>query len=76
MRKTNTDGLIYVKHIGFIVPRVRIRRYGRTVIGDSARSMFLEETYHARATGLAEISEVIQKDFTVEGTYSTVEPED
>ena len=61
MRKTSTDGLIYVKDIGFIVPRVRIRCYGRTVIGYSARSMLLEETYHARATGLAEISEVIQK---------------
>jgi len=75
VREANTNGLINVKDIGFIVPRERIRCYGRAVIGDSARSMLLEETYHARATGLAEISEVIQKIFHVEGTYSPVKPE-
>jgi len=54
VRKTNTDGLIYVKHVGIVVPRIWIECDGRAVIGDSARSMLLEEAYHARTTGLGE----------------------
>ena len=75
MRKTNTDGLIYVKDIGIVVPGEWIECDRRAVIGDSARPMLLEEAYHARATGLTEISDVIQKELPVEETYSSVKPE-
>ena len=75
MRKANTDGLIYVKDVGFIVPGEWIKCDGRAVIGDSARTMLLEEAYHARAAGLAEISDVIQKEFPMEGAHSSVKPE-
>ena len=75
MRKTNTDGLIYVEDICIVVPREWIECDRRAVIGDSARPMLLEEAYHARATGLTEISDVIQKQLAMEGTYSSIEPE-
>jgi len=75
VRKTNTDGLIYVKDIGIVVPGEWIECDRRAVIGDSARPMLLEEAYHARATGLTEISDVIQKELPVEETYSSVKPE-
>jgi hypothetical protein len=58
MRKTNTNGLIYVKDVGIVVPREWIECDRRAVIGDSARPMLLEEAYHARATGLVETSGV------------------
>jgi len=58
MRKTSTDGLIYVKDVCIIIPRERIEGDRRAVVSDSARPMLLEEAYHARATGLPETSDI------------------
>jgi len=58
MREANTDGLVYVKDVGFVVPREWIRCDGRAIFLDSARPMLSEKANHTRATWLVEPSDV------------------